>query len=217
MDTKTNSKMVQCSATHDDAFEATTRSVGCASALLPRISVKAIARWFRKEAKVEGVCKEEMAVSRSKAKRNCARDAPFVLAISKTLSDLVDYPPSCQEIESRTAFKKVRDVKTLAASSVRVVNNRGFCRNGAACKNEAQEVTTCYANTKNDKTMHSQAAYDSAAHLPSCLEIGSGTACKKVGDVNTPALSAGPSVRVAKGLSETGLPLCCTIYPPWCH
>jgi len=208
--------MMHCSATHDGAFEATTRSVGCASALLPRISFKAIARWFRKGEKVGGVRKEEKVVSKSKAERTCARDAPFVLVISKTLSDLVEPLPSCHEIESGTACKKLGDVKTPAASSS-VANNRGSRRNGATNKNEAQEVATCYANTKNGKTMHSKAACDSALHQPSCIEICSGTACKKVGDVNTPALSSGPSVRVAKGLSETGLPLCCTIYPPWCH
>ncbi|KAJ1465522.1 hypothetical protein T484DRAFT_2027834 [Baffinella frigidus] len=190
--------MVHCSATHGDALEATTRSVGCAAALLPRISAKAIATWFRKEKKVGGVRKEVVAVSNSKAESNCAKDAPLILVISKTLSDLVDHPPCCQEIESGTACKKDGDVKTPAqrsGSGVRVANN----------------------NTKNDTTMHSKAACDSAAHPPSCLEIGRGTACKKVGDVNTPAPSSGPGVPVARGLSETGLPLCCTIYPPWCH
>jgi hypothetical protein len=76
--------MVHCSATHDDAFEGTTRSVGCTSALLPRISAKAIARWFRKV---------EKTVSNSKAEPNSARHAPFVLEIggsTKTLLKPID-------------------------------------------------------------------------------------------------------------------------------
>ncbi|KAJ1472966.1 hypothetical protein T484DRAFT_1913806 [Baffinella frigidus] len=179
----THSKMVHCSETHGDALEATTRSVGCAAALLPRISVKAIATWFRKEKKVGGFRKEFMAVS-NQAESNCAKDVPLILVISKTLSDLVDHPPFCQEIESGTACKKDGDVKTPAQHSgrsagpgVRVANN----------------------NTKNDTTTHSKAACDSAAHPPSCLEIGSGTACKKVGDVDTPAPSSGPGDLWARG------------------
>ncbi|KAJ1464356.1 hypothetical protein T484DRAFT_1758160 [Baffinella frigidus] len=55
--------------------ERTTRSVGCAEALL--LPIKAIAKWFRKE---------EQAVPSSKAERNCATQAPFVLEIDSTLS-----------------------------------------------------------------------------------------------------------------------------------
>ncbi|KAJ1472969.1 hypothetical protein T484DRAFT_1752402 [Baffinella frigidus] len=73
--------MVHCSATHDDAFEATTRSVGCAAALLPRISAKAIATWFRKE---------EKAVSNRKAESNCATQRSVVLEVDNTLLGMVD-------------------------------------------------------------------------------------------------------------------------------
>jgi hypothetical protein len=64
-------KMGHYSATHDDACEATTRSVGCAAAFLPRM-------WFRKE---------EQAVSEPKS----ARAAPFVLEIGMNLLDPVDH------------------------------------------------------------------------------------------------------------------------------
>ncbi|KAJ1483911.1 hypothetical protein T484DRAFT_1948988 [Baffinella frigidus] len=52
-------------AAHDDAFEATTRSVGCVSALLPRISAKA---WYRKPVK---------SVPKSKAEHISATHAPL--------------------------------------------------------------------------------------------------------------------------------------------
>ena len=73
--------MVSCSATYDDAFEGRTSSVGCAAALLPRISAKAVATWFRRQ---------EKGVSNSKAGvKSSTRDVPFVLEIGSksTLSD----------------------------------------------------------------------------------------------------------------------------------
>ena len=131
--------MVRCSATCDDAFEGTTRSVGCAAVLLPRISVKAVATWFHKQ---------EKAVSNSKAEHT--QDAPSVFEINMTWLDPVDeahdthistkpvttwyttskddetvlnskaagdrHPPFCLEIGSGTAGRNAEEVKTPISS-----------------------------------------------------------------------------------------------------
>ena len=62
--------------THDDDSPEVTRSVGCAAALLPRMSAKAITTWFRRQ---------EQAAPNSKTECN-ERDAPFVLEIGSTPS-----------------------------------------------------------------------------------------------------------------------------------
>ena len=115
--------MGHSAATQDEAFDATTRSVGCVAALLPRISLKA--RWFRKEE--QGVSarwsrKEEQAVSNSKAERS-ARNAPCVVETDRTLSALLDSRSNaasdsaktlsnCSEISSSAEGQSIEEVKT---------------------------------------------------------------------------------------------------------
>ncbi|KAJ1472965.1 hypothetical protein T484DRAFT_3383251 [Baffinella frigidus] len=113
--------MVHCSATHGDAFEATTRSVGCASALLPRISAKAIATWFRKE---------EKAASNSKAESNCATHAPLVLEVDSTLSGMVD-----SRCDSTGSNEELVKMPTLSDDEVWAEMRRRF---RAAHKKDAQ-------------------------------------------------------------------------------
>ena len=79
--------MGHSTATQDEAFEATTRSVGCVAALLPRISLKAVAKWFRQEE--QAALNSKQAVLNSKAERS-ARYAPCVVETDSTLSDLLD-------------------------------------------------------------------------------------------------------------------------------
>jgi len=73
--------MGHSAATQDEAFDATTRSAGCAAALLPRISLKAIASWLRKE---------EKAASIRKGKRNSISRARIAPCGGSTLADLLD-------------------------------------------------------------------------------------------------------------------------------
>jgi hypothetical protein len=92
---------------------ATTRSVGCVAALLPRIRLKAVAKWFRKE---------EQAVVKSKAESS-AKNAPFVIETDITLSNLLDSRSNaasgsakslsfCSEICSSAEGQNIEEVKT---------------------------------------------------------------------------------------------------------
>ena len=90
--------------THDDDSLEGARPVGCAAALLPRISARAITTWFRGQ--------EQTAPSSND------RDAPFVLSIGSTLStrpsDPIDKaPPAWFKTRDRRAFQEhsVRSLK----------------------------------------------------------------------------------------------------------
>jgi len=88
--------------THDDDSLEGARSVGCAAALLPRISARAITTWFRRQEQA--------------APNSHERDAPFVLAIGSTLStrpsggDPIDKahhpPPAWFKTRDRSAFQE---------------------------------------------------------------------------------------------------------------
>jgi hypothetical protein len=89
--------MVPCSETQaDDAIEVTTRSAGCAAALLPR--AKSITTWWNT------TVKKEKTISNSKA----AGDS----SAAKAAGNNSEAPRSYLEIESSSTEKKVDEVRT---------------------------------------------------------------------------------------------------------
>lgn len=102
--------------THDDDSLEGTRSVGCAAALLPRISAKAITTWFRRQ---------EQAAPKSRTERNEV-DALFVLKIGSTLSTRPSDPIDNAQEGHPTWFKTSR----VEARSVRCLKINSVSQNG---------------------------------------------------------------------------------------
>jgi len=139
--------MGHSAATHYHALEATPRSVGCGAALLPRISLKAIARCFRKE---------EKAAAAKKGKRNSisARNAPCFLEIDSTFADPLDsrsiaasesekQPSFSIEICSSAASQNVEEVQTstLINDETWAVTRRQFTENAHRDEKDAAQQT----------------------------------------------------------------------------
>ena len=95
--------MGHSAVTHDDALVATTSSVGCTAALLPRVSLKTIVRWFHKE--------EKDAAAKGKRNSISTNDAPY-LEIDSTLADLLD--DETWDLKRRR-FKEAHRVEKAAA------------------------------------------------------------------------------------------------------
>ena len=90
--------MVHASAMHTDDFEATTRSVGCASALLPqrmRDSATAVSAWYRTNSKGKAACDSaESYRTNSKGKAACdSAESPDSIFEVCEKSTLVATPP----------------------------------------------------------------------------------------------------------------------------
>ena len=144
----TNTKMGHSAATQDEAFEATTRSVGCVVALLPRISLKA--RWFRKEE--QGVSarwsrKEEQVESNSKAERS-ASHAPCVVETDSTLSDLLDSRSNAASDSAKTLSFFTRR-SNAASDSAKTLSDCSEISSSAEGQN-VEEVKT--STRTNDET-----------------------------------------------------------------
>jgi hypothetical protein len=98
--------MGHSAAIQDEAFDATTRSVGCAAALLPRLSLKVIARWSRKEEKAAAI---------KKGKRNSASRARVAPCGGRTLAELL-YPRSIADSGSGKTNSFSIEICSSAAS-----------------------------------------------------------------------------------------------------
>ncbi|KAJ1470963.1 hypothetical protein T484DRAFT_1845856 [Baffinella frigidus] len=205
----------------DDAFEGKTRSVGCAAALLPqqlRVSAKSATTWYRRK----------KTISSLKASGDSEAPPPLSLESSgaprkgeEAKTPTLGVVDAWREMGRR--FRAAHGLLPSDGEGVAPARWNAGRRNSCSLLGREMAPWVCESVSFDLEIGSTLSGLErkhglSAEQVPVSAYVGSSNNLKDLQNLKADkAPSASPGVRVAKSSAATGLPLCSTIYPPWCH